>query len=102
MRKVIEMLFLALAFSSVEGFTTKKKERRSHFSPTSQPKEQPHEHISLYSSEKTGFASRPGTIQGQVIQHYDTPDDDEDVSYGVALVSCMLSLAVGFGLGYGT
>lgn len=31
---------------------------------------------------------------------YNDIHEDDDVSYGVALVSCVLSLAVGFGTGY--
>ena len=96
------LLCLALAFCSAEGFTTKKKERRSHFPANSPPKEQQHEQQSFYTSDTTKFAFTAGTLQGQVVQHYDPPEDEDDVSYSVALVSCMLSLAVGFGLGYGT
>lgn len=36
------------------------------------------------------------------VDHYidDADADDDDVSYGVALVACVLSLAAGFGTGY--
>lgn len=37
----------------------------------------------------------------QAVQYYEV-EEEPDVSYSVALVSCMLSLAMGFGLGYGT
>ena len=95
------LLCLALAFCSADAFTTKKKERRSHFPVNSPPKEQQHEQ-SFYSSDSVKVAFTAGTVQGRVVQYYDSLEDDDDVSYSVALVSCMLSLAVGFGLGYGT
>lgn len=101
MKAIHLLLYVALAFGSAEGFTTKKKERRSHFSPNSPPREQHHEQ-SFYAGDTTKFAFTPGTVQGQVMQYYEALEEEDDVSYGVALVSCMLSLAVGFGLGYGT
>jgi len=90
------LLFLSLVICTAEGFTTKKKERRSHFPPASRPKEQ------QYSTDSTTLPFVPGSLHGQVVQYIDPHEEEDDVSYSVALVSCMLSLAVGFGLGYGT
>lgn len=95
------MLFLAMAFCSAEGFTTKKKDGSPHFSATNQPKEQQHDKAPFPASDTARFAFVPGTGQREVVQYFE-PDEEEDVSYSVALVACMLSLAVGFGLGYGT
>lgn len=98
----------AMAIFSAAAFTTKKKERNPRFSansPKDQQKGQKEEKTfpSFPGSDTTGtFAAfATGNGQGQIVQYYETEEDD-DVSYSVALVSCMLSLAVGFGLGYGT
>lgn len=107
MRLLRLLSLLALVLSLTEGFTTKKKERRPIFQSTAFTKEssldqQVHEeqaHVSSTHSGSMPFAF--GTTPVQVVQYYE-PEEDFDVSYSVALVSCMLSLALGFGLGYGT
>jgi hypothetical protein len=51
------------------------------------------------------FALPPTTsaLSSALSAYYEEDNDEEqlDVSYGVALVSCVLSLALGFGIGYG-
>lgn len=111
MKAISALLLLTLAFSEVEAFTTKKKERRTPFQHPVFPREsaldqQPHEGYTPQPNTKSGgspimFAFAPGTSPVQVVQYYD-PEEEGEVSYSIALVSCMLSLAVGFGLGYGT
>ena len=108
-------ILLAIAFPFTNGFTTKKKERRHVFQyPViqkdtalelqSSPEEQT-PHPSNHNSNNNGntkFAFAPGATPVQQVAHYYEQEDEFDVSYSVALVSCMLSLALGFGLGYGT
>jgi hypothetical protein len=110
--KVMMVLLLALALPFTNGFTTKKKERRPIFQyPVfqkdtslelqSSPEEQTPQ-PSNHNSGNNKFAFAPGATPVQHVAHYYEQDDELDVSYSVALVSCMLSLALGFGLGYGT
>ncbi len=103
------LVFLLIALSLSEGFTTKKKERRPIFqspafakeSPLDQQAQDEQPYRSSSNSGSATFAFAPGTTPVQVVQYYE-PEEEYDVSYSVALVSCMLSLALGFGLGYGT
>ena len=115
MKGIPMLLLLAIALPFTKGFTTKKKERRPVFQfPAfqtdaalelhSSPEEQPphpshHNHNNL---GNTKFAFAPGATPVQQVAQYYEQEDEFDVSYSVALVSCMLSLALGFGLGYGT
>ena len=43
-----------------------------------------------------------GTSTSPAVYNEEDEDDDELFSYGTALVSCVVSLALGFTLGYGT
>eukprot|EP00429_Kryptoperidinium_foliaceum_P018377 CAMPEP_0176049950 /NCGR_PEP_ID=MMETSP0120_2-20121206/24824_1 /TAXON_ID=160619 /ORGANISM="Kryptoperidinium foliaceum, Strain CCMP 1326" /LENGTH=116 /DNA_ID=CAMNT_0017383381 /DNA_START=261 /DNA_END=611 /DNA_ORIENTATION=- len=110
------ILILALAVSAASGFTTKKKDRHHRFQPAGFPKESPRENqqqqqpqpqVHYYTQEDGSlppgamFAFAGGQYPAQVVEYYE-PEEEYDVSYSVALVSCMLSLALGFGLGYGT
>lgn len=114
MMKSIRMyILLAIALPFTNGFTTKKKERRPVFpypafqketalELQSSPEEQtPHPSHHNHNGN-TRFAFAPGATPVQQVAHYYEQEDEFDVSYSVALVSCMLSLALGFGLGYGT
>lgn len=104
------LLLLLVACPFTNGFTTKKKERRTVFQhPTFQKdtalelQSSPEEQIPQPSNHgNTKFAFAPGATPVQQVAHYYEHEDEFDVSYSVALVSCMLSLALGFGLGYGT
>jgi hypothetical protein len=104
MKTINVLLLLTLAFSAADAFTTptKKKERRAAFQHPSVPKDSAFDHHPQegYTSM---FAFAPSTTPttAQVVQYYE-PEEEGEVPYSVALVSCMLSLAVGFGLGYGT
>lgn len=104
------LLLLTLAFSAAEAFTTKKKERRTIFQHPVVPKESPFDQqptqdgYAAQPNTKGGsamFAFAPGTTPVQVVQYHE-PEEEAEVSYSIALVSCMFSLALGFGLGYGT
>ena len=55
----------------------------------------------MYDPNQAIFFVPNGAGAVHAVQYYEV-DDEPDVSYSVALVSCMLSLALGFGLGYGT
>lgn len=100
-------MLLVLAFSRIEAFTTKKKERRATlqyvpFTKEAAREQRPQEEQSAVpNSGGATFALPPGISPVQVVQYYES-EEEPDVSYSVALVSCMLSLALGFGLGYGT
>ena len=107
MKSLQWLMLLVLILSSVEAFTTKKKERRTTLQFVPFTKEAAREQWSQEQQSGTSntgsamFAFSPGTSPVQVVQYYE-PEEEPDVSYSIALVSCMLSLALGFGLGYGT
>jgi hypothetical protein len=101
--------------------TSQTRERRPAFS-TVEPKEeqqqqqqqQRHLQQPMVSSTLPGpspasatspntFALPPIAVTTALTAAYEEQGEDEagDVSYGIALVSCVLSLALGFGIGYG-
>jgi hypothetical protein len=105
------LLLLCLALAGADPFTTKKRERRPAFKSAAVAKdateamEEPQQAPSATTSNNNGpmmFAFPPGTMAAAVPVHNYEVEDEVDVSYGAALVSCVLSLALGFGLGYGT
>ena len=102
------ILFFCLALARADPFTTKKRERPAFKSAAvakeaTEAMEEPQQAPSTTTSNNNGpmmFAHPPGTMAASIpVHHY---EDEVDVSYGAALVSCVLSLALGFGLGYGT
>mmetsp|Transcript_59384 Transcript_59384/g.89570 ORF Transcript_59384/g.89570 Transcript_59384/m.89570 type:complete len:103 (+) Transcript_59384:237-545(+) len=93
------VLLISLCFDGSHAFTTKKRERRHAFKSApgvNEAREASHEDqtpvASMVALPTTSSAAATVPVQ----------EEEVDVSYGVAMVSCMLSLAVGFGLGYGT
>ena len=106
------LVFLVASLMGADGFTTKKQERHqpaSFQSPVKEGGKKTSDNNNLAShSGATGplFALPSPAAYAAVPQEYQQfmmmQEEEEDVSYGVALVSCMLSLALGFGLGYGT
>jgi hypothetical protein len=100
------MLLFGLAlFGGADAFTTKKREKRPAFkySPAvnnKESKEVAREEHTPAAGPTTRFALPPSAAMLQ--QHGESLDEEIDVSYGTALVTCVLSLALGFGLGYGT
>lgn len=113
---------LMSSLPSTVAFTTKKcdpafksKEdsppRGSASSPTSSAPSQsivgqPHssgqqyQHKQLHSTANH-YAFAPAVVYYQVPSE-DNLDDEVVVSYATALISCAITLAIGFGLGYGT
>ena len=101
------MMVLALLLSGADAFTTKKRERRQYFNSASIVKEENQNkeqsaHANTSSSTSI-FVQAPATM-ATTIPHIIHEDDEEDlnISYGVAFASCVLSVALGFGFGYGT
>jgi hypothetical protein len=120
--EVLLVVLLAMArMSCSTAFvpnTSQTRERRPAFS-TVEPKEeqqqqQRHLQQPMVSSTLPGpspasatspntFALPPIAVTTALTAAYEEQGEDEagDVSYGIALVSCVLSLALGFGIGYG-
>ena len=86
------------------AFTTKKRERRPAFKATSVTKENNDEDSANVPCASCGqmFALLQYPMTPVAVQHYEDSEDELDIGYGTVLLSCMLSLALGFGLGYGT
>ena len=103
------MLLLGLALvGGADAFTTKKREKRPAFkySPAVNNKESKEvareEHTPVATSTQSARFALPPTAAMIQQQHAESAEEEIDVSYGTALVTCVLSLALGFGLGYGT
>lgn len=95
--KNLYIVLLLTLLTSGHAFTQKKHEtkRRPAFSTTPMKmKEEP----SIPSTSNTAALAVAPTLS-----HEDeVMDEDIVIGYGTALISCALSLALGFGLGYGT
>ena len=83
------------------AFTTKKRDGRPAFSnPPAAP--------APVSSPSKSYAFAPTTTTAttnaalESYQEHDDYDDEVVVGYTTAVISCALSLVLGFGLGYGT
>lgn len=108
MRGIKALLLLVLAVYECSAFTTKKRDRRPTFkgaaSAAIEVKED--QHVAAVADGTTGpmFAIPPSAVAPAVVAttSVELPEDEEDIGYGVAVVSCFISLALGFGLGYGT
>ena len=101
------VLVLLLVICEANAFTTRKRDRRPAFKGTSpvvmESSTSKEDHPAL--SDASGavmFAMHGSPMTPAVAIIQEDADDEIDVGYGTALVSCLLSLALGFGLGYGT
>lgn len=99
---------------SSDAFASKKPEQMASrpsmagpaFQAMSSPKKQ-REGMSQATAKNLNyppFAFAPAVAQSIASQEYYSKEieDEDDISYGVVAFSCFLSLALGFGLGYGT
>lgn len=90
------VLLLSLFLCSVNAFTTKnrksvnKKREQTQMTPGASP-------------PGSFFAMPPvAEISNAIPLNYEDGEEDLNISYGVAFASCVFSLALGFGFGYGT
>lgn len=96
-----------LLLTSVEGFTTKKREQGHPFQSVNvaseeKKKKSQQESVPGTSPAAPLFALPPSSAVSYIpVIYEDELEEDINISYGVALVSCALSLALGFGFGYG-
>jgi hypothetical protein len=83
------------AFSAVESESNNKQQQQ-------QPTVMGSSSVPI-PAPSTMFALPPSAMAAALTAAYEEQQAEEggDVSYGVALVSCVLSLALGFGIGYG-
>jgi len=102
-------LFVALALCLTEGtygfMPTKKKstDRRTSFSNGEEDNQaSPASTHMQYqpATPPTAAFSVPSAAMIAAAYEYEVEEDEQDVSYEVALVSCIVSLAIGFGTGY--
>jgi hypothetical protein len=88
------MILLVFLHGS-DAFTTKKRETaRRAFKTPSVTKEE----TVTASSNTAAFAFAPYVVP----YVHAEGEDDMAIGYGTAIASCVVSLALGFGLGYGT
>jgi hypothetical protein len=104
------LLLLCLALvGGADAFTTKKREKRPAFkySPAVNNNNEYNEmareeHTPAATGTQSARFALPPTAAMIQQQYAESAEEEIDVSYGTALVTCVLSLALGFGLGYGT
>ena len=99
-------LFLLLV-SSAAAFTTKKIDPRTRphpaFKTSATVAKEPKDDATPAPVPGPAFArTNTAASMAPAVYHEDDEDDDELIGYGTALVSCVISLALGFTLGYGT
>jgi len=96
------MLLMVVLLHGSNAFTTKKRETsRRAFKTTSVTLDQEHVTASATASHHSHNPAAFG-FAASVVPYEADLDDDIAVGYGTAIVSCVISLALGFGLGYGT
>ena len=108
--KVMRLFVLALlSLTRASAYTAKKREqRRPAFGATSVTSAAKEETTAAATSAASGgntaaFTSAPGVGYAAAPYHQiEELEEEELIGYGTAIVSCVLSLALGFGLGYGT
>lgn len=102
MKAIKTLLVLLLAVVGSDAFTTKKRERRPAFKSAPVSMEEQTASTSAAGSAGGPLFAMPSHSMAPALMHPEAAEDELDIGYGTALVSCMLSLALGFGLGYGT
>lgn len=93
-----------LLLTSVDGFTTKKREqgRKIQIAKVANEEKTKQESVPATSPSAPLFALPPSSVVSSIpVIYEDDMEEDINISYGVAFVSCALSLALGFGFGYG-
>jgi hypothetical protein len=92
-------MILLVFLHGADAFTTKKRETaRRAFKTPSVTKEETV--TPSASSNSAAFAFAPYVVQ--YVHAEGSLEDDMAIGYGTAIASCIVSLALGFGLGYGT
>jgi len=90
-------MLVALAMNA-EAFTTKKRDpARSAFSSVSNGAVP----AAAVEHETTSAAADQPVFKGMVPIQVEVLEDEIEIGYTTALVACVASLALGFGLGYG-
>lgn len=99
------------AFEGAAAFTTKPKHERSTskrpaFKSVSHTADEATAEVQQQQTTTGGGSNTAAFVHPVAVaygSHARTEEDDEEViGYGTAVVSCVLSLVLGFGLGYGT
>jgi hypothetical protein len=97
--RLLSLVMLVAVAMNAEAFTTKKRDpARSAFSSVSNgavPAAAAVEH------ETTSAATDHPVFKGMVPIQVEVLEDEIEIGYTTALVACVASLALGFGLGYG-
>mmetsp|Transcript_6312 Transcript_6312/g.11493 ORF Transcript_6312/g.11493 Transcript_6312/m.11493 type:complete len:100 (-) Transcript_6312:143-442(-) len=97
MRLLSLVMLVALAMNA-EAFTTKKRDpARSAFSSVSNGAVP----AAAVEHETTSAAADQPVFKGMVPIQVEVLEDEIEIGYTTALVACVASLALGFGLGYG-
>jgi hypothetical protein len=102
--RLLTLLVLVLATLETAAFTTKKRDpshKRKAFSAVSSSSNAGKEQATQQQQqqeEMTTSNSQPAFVAVQVVN---LEDDDVVIGYGTGLVACIVSLALGYTLGYG-
>ena len=114
MRRPGLLLLVVLLLSNLDGadaFTTKKSDRKHHTFSGTEASSGSKTEVHAKRPQQPAFVGPPHPQQQQqqqqqVAEYYEyswLEDDDEmEISITTALVSCVLTMALGFGIGYGT
>lgn len=114
--RAVFWIILFLGLQGAAAFTAKKHEsvtrpafaaNNNNNNNNAEPSPAPqHLHQAQGSGNWATFAFAPASVPAVYMasqQHQVASEDDEVViGYSVAIISCAISLALGFGLGYGT
>ena len=107
MKYLAWLVVLLAVLDTSFAYTAKKREQRrpafNAASVTQHQKDAQSQSAPSTASNTAAFAFAPAVAYTYSSAHHDDSLDDEElIGYGTALFTCFLSLALGFGLGYGT
>jgi hypothetical protein len=96
--RLLSLVMLVAVAMNAEAFTTKKRDpARSAFSSVSNGAVP----AAAVEHETTSAAADQPVFKGMVPIQVEVLEDEIEIGYTTALVACVASLALGFGLGYG-
>jgi hypothetical protein len=98
--KAVQILLLAVVVACASAFAPVAS--RPAFKPLAMSKQAP-EPVRDFKSNNAAAAAAFATALAPFAAHADTVVDEATIiGYGAGLVACVVSLAVGFAIGYGT
>ena len=103
MKFLLFFILLLATLDNAAAFTTKKREpTRTAFKALNKKEESPASGSTATVATASGNAAALAFAPYVAYDLSQEEDDEVVIGYGTAIISCALSLALGFGLGYGT